>query len=93
MDEKYQPRRFWSTLDDQDHSGMDYAATGARAFVAGTLSSALAAGVVGAIWGSEVPVAGNIVGFTGYHIIDALAGEQVEQGVRQGLQGTTGGSR
>lgn len=84
-------------LDDQEHGVTDYAATGARAFVAGTLSSALAAGVVGAIWGSEVPVAGNIVGFivgfTGYYIIDALTGEQVEQGVRQGLQGTTGGSR
>jgi hypothetical protein len=76
-------------LDDQQHSGTDYAALGTRAFVSGALSSALAAGVVGAIWGSEVPVLGNVVGFIvgfgGYYIIDALTGDQVEQGVRQGL--------
>jgi hypothetical protein len=76
-------------LDGQEHSGTDYAARGTRAFVSGTLSSALAAGVVGAIWGSEVPLAGNVVGFIigfgGYYVIDALTGEQVEQGVRRAL--------
>jgi hypothetical protein len=55
------------------------------------------AGVVGAIWGSEVPVAGNIVGFiigfAGYYVIDSLTGEQVEQGVRQGLEGPTRSNR
>lgn len=78
-------------LDDQEHSSTDYMATGTRAFVSGALSSAVAAGVVGAIWGSEVPLAGNVVGFIigfgGYYVMDALAGEQVEQGVRQGLEG------
>jgi hypothetical protein len=50
-------------LDDEEHSRTDYVATGTRAFVAGGLSSAIAAGVVGAIWGSEVPLLGNAVGF------------------------------
>ncbi|MGZ3461875.1 MAG: hypothetical protein ACXU86_25565, partial [Archangium sp.] len=43
-------------LDDEEHSRTDYAATGTRAFISGGLSSAVAAGVVGAIWGSEVPI-------------------------------------
>ncbi|KFA87297.1 hypothetical protein [Archangium violaceum] len=80
-------------LDDEEHSGTDYAATGTRAFVAGGLSSAIAAGLVGAIWGSEVPLLGNavgfIIGFGGYYLVDALTGEQVEQGVRRSLDGPT----
>lgn len=76
-------------LDDEEHSGTDYVATGTRAFVAGGLSSAIAAGVVGALWGSEVPLLGNavgfIIGFGGYYLVDALTGEQVEQGVRRNL--------
>ena len=78
-------------LDDEEHSRTDYVATGTRAFVAGGLSSAIAAGVVGAIWGSEVPLLGNavgfIIGFGGYYLVDALTGEQVEQGVRRNLDG------
>ncbi|HZH12792.1 MAG TPA: hypothetical protein VE057_00370 [Archangium sp.] len=78
-------------LDDEEHNRTDYVATGTRAFVAGGLSSAVAAGVVGAIWGSEVPLLGNavgfIIGFGGYFIVDALTGEQVEQGVRRNLDG------
>jgi hypothetical protein len=56
----------------------------------GTLSGALAAGVVGAIWGTEVPLLGNIVGFVigfaGYYAVDALMGDEVEQGVRISLE-------
>jgi hypothetical protein len=78
-------------LDDEEHSRTDYVATGTRAFVAGGLSSAIAAGVVGAIWGSELPLLGNavgfIIGFGGYYLVDALTGEQVEQGVRRNLDG------
>jgi hypothetical protein len=77
-------------LDEQEHSRTDYVATGTRAFVAGGLSSAMAAGVVGALWGSEVPLLGNavgfIIGFGGYFLVDALTGEQVEQGVRRNLE-------
>lgn len=84
-------------LDDEEHSGTDYVATGTRAFVSGSLSSAIAAGVVGAIWGTEVPLLGNavgfIIGFGGYYLVDALTGEQVEQGIRAGLDGPTGRSR
>ncbi|MEA2574696.1 MAG: hypothetical protein QOH93_1994, partial [Chloroflexia bacterium] len=76
-------------LDDQEHTGTDYAARNTRAFVSGGLSAALSAGVVGAIWGSEVPIAGNIVGFVvgfgGYLLVDWLVGEDVEQGVRSAL--------
>jgi hypothetical protein len=78
-------------LDDEEHGRTDYVATGTRAFVAGGLSSAIAAGVVGAIWGSEVPLVGNavgfIIGFGGYFLVDALSGEQVEQGVRRNMDG------
>ena len=78
-------------LDDEEHSRTDYVATGTRAFVAGSLGSAIAAGVVGAIWGSEVPLLGNavgfIIGFGGYFLVDVLTGEQVEQGVRRNLDG------
>jgi hypothetical protein len=78
-------------LDDEEHSRTDYVATGTRAFVAGGFSSAVAAGIVGAIWGSEVPLLGNavgfIIGFGGYFLVDTLTGEQVEQGVRRNLDG------
>jgi uncharacterized membrane protein YuzA (DUF378 family) len=82
-------------LDDEEHSRTDYVATGTRAFISGGLSSAVAAGVVGAIWGSEVPILGNavgfIVGFAGYYVVDALTGEHVEQGVRQAMDRPAGG--
>jgi hypothetical protein len=84
-------------LDDQEHSGTDYAAAGTRAFVAGSLSSALATGAVGALWGSEIPIAGNlvgfIIGFTGYYEIDSATGETVEHGVRQALEKPGDGNR
>lgn len=84
-------------LDDEEHSRTDYVATGTRAFISGGLSSAVAAGVVGAIWGSEVPILGNavgfIIGFAGYYVVDALTGEQVEQGVRRAMDHQTGGAR
>lgn len=77
-------------LDGQEHSGADYASAGTRAFVSGTLSAALAAGVVGGIWGTSVPIAGNVVGFLvgfgGYLLVDALVGDEVEQGVRSSMQ-------
>jgi len=73
-------------LDDQVHTREDYVARGTRAFVSGSLSSAVTAGVVGAIWGSEVPILGNavgfIVGFAGYLLVDALVGDDVEDAVR-----------
>ncbi|HZH17855.1 MAG TPA: hypothetical protein VE057_26120, partial [Archangium sp.] len=84
-------------LDDEEHGSTDYVATGTRAFVSGSLSSAIAAGVVGAIWGTEVPLLGNavgfIIGFGGYYLVDTLSGEQVEHGVRARLDGPTGRSR
>ncbi|HZH15921.1 MAG TPA: hypothetical protein VE057_16340 [Archangium sp.] len=84
-------------LDDEEHSRTDYVATGTRAFISGGLSSAVAAGVVGALWGSEVPLLGNavgfIVGFAGYYVMDALTGEQVEQGARRAMDGPSGGGR
>ena len=77
-------------LDDESHSRTDYAAVGTRAFISGSLSAAVAAGVVGAIWGTEVPVLGNavgfIIGFAGYYVVDALTGDRVEQGVRHSLE-------
>ncbi|EPX55198.1 hypothetical protein D187_009405 [Cystobacter fuscus DSM 2262] len=76
-------------LDDQEHSTTDYVATGTRAAVAGTIGGALSAGAIGALAGSEVPLLGNavgfIIGFAGYYIVDALAGDEVEQGVRQAM--------
>lgn len=78
-------------LDGQKHTGTDYAAVGTRAFISGSLSAALAAGVTGAIFGSEVPLLGNavgfIVGFAGYYAVDALFGDKVEHGVRGALEG------
>ena len=76
-------------LDEQEHSATDYVATGTRAAVAGTLSGALSAGVIGALAGSEVPLLGNavgfIIGFAGYYIVDALMGDEVEQEVRRSM--------
>jgi hypothetical protein len=70
----------------QDYSTEDYEAAGARSAVAGTLSGALAAGVVGAIWGSEVPLLGNAVGFAvgfgGYMFFNWALGPSVEDIVR-----------
>ncbi|KFA87858.1 hypothetical protein [Archangium violaceum] len=84
-------------LDDEEHSRTDYVATGTRAFVSGGLGSAVAAGTVGAIGGSEVPLLGNavgfIIGFGGYFLVDALTGEQVERGVRNHLEGPSSGGR
>jgi hypothetical protein len=50
-------------LDDRDDSGEDYTGRMGSAAVGGALSAMLAAGAVGAIFGSEVPVLGNILGF------------------------------
>ena len=73
-------------LDDQEHSGTDYTATGTRALVSGSLSAALATAVTAAVAGSVAPgvgtVIGFIVGFGAYYAVDSLAGDQVEQGVR-----------
>jgi hypothetical protein len=77
-------------LSDQQYTAEDYEAKGTRAAVSGALSGALAAGVVGAIWGSEVPILGNIVGFAvgflGYMAVDYLFGDTVEGAVRGGEQ-------
>lgn len=77
-------------LDDQKHSGAEYAGKGTRAAVAGGLSGAVAAGVTGAIFGSEVPVLGNVVGFAvgflAYMAIDAIAGDTIEQGVENAVK-------
>ncbi|MBN8467339.1 hypothetical protein JYJ95_12515 [Corallococcus exiguus] len=76
-------------FDEQEHSTTDYVATGTRAAVAGTISGALSAGAIGALAGSEVPLLGNavgfIIGFAGYYIVDALVGDEVEQGIRQSM--------
>jgi hypothetical protein len=73
-------------LSDQQYSAMDYAAKDTRVAVEGVLSGALAAGVVGAIWGSEVPLLGNAVGFAvgflAYVAADYLFGDQIEKEVR-----------
>ena len=84
-------------FDGEEHSSTDYVATGGRAFISGGLSAAVAAGAVGAIWGSEVPVLGNavgfIIGFAGYYVVDALTGDRVEQGIRRSLAEPTTGKR
>jgi hypothetical protein len=73
-------------LSDQQYDAIDYEAKGTRALVSGTLGGALSAGVVGAIWGSEVPLLGNavgfVVGFGGYMLADWLFGDAVEDAVR-----------
>ncbi|MBN8231220.1 hypothetical protein JYK02_27245 [Corallococcus macrosporus] len=76
-------------LDAQEHSTTDYAAIGTRAAVSGGLSGALSMAAIGALAGSEVPLLGNavgfIIGFAGYYIVDALVGDEVEQGVRRSM--------
>jgi hypothetical protein len=73
-------------LSDQHYEPVDYAARGGRAATSGFISGALSAGLVGAIWGSEVPILGNIVGFVvgflGYALVDWLVGDSVEGAIR-----------
>jgi hypothetical protein len=76
-------------LSDKEYTTVDYEAKGTRSFVSGTaggLSGALAAGAVGAIGLSEVPLLGTAVGFVGgflgYLAFDALFGDDVEDAVR-----------
>jgi hypothetical protein len=73
-------------FSDQSYEQIDYAAKGGRAATSGFISGALSAGLVGAIWGSEVPIAGNIVGFivgfAGYALVDSVVGDTVEKLVR-----------
>jgi hypothetical protein len=72
-------------FDDREHYIGDYVAPAARSTVAGG-GGALAAGGVGALMGSEVPVLGNIVGFVvgvgGYYLTDWLVGDEIESGIR-----------
>lgn len=76
-------------FSDEDYTYIDYAARSTRSGVAAAGGGALSAGVVGAIWGSEVPLAGNalgfVIGFGGYYLIDWVAGDTVEEGVREAL--------
>jgi hypothetical protein len=72
-------------FDDREHYAGDYLAPAARSTIAAG-GGALAAGGVGALMGSEVPILGNIVGFVvgvgGYYLTDWLVGESVETGIR-----------
>jgi hypothetical protein len=60
------------------------------AATSGAISGAVSAGIVGAMWGSEVPISGNIVGFgigVGvYMLSDYLIGDSVEQSVMGAAQ-------
>lgn len=80
-------------LSDVDYSGEDYFAKGTRATAGGAGSGLLAAGFTGAVWGSEVPIAGNIAGFIvgvgAYLIIDSSVGDYVEDFAR-GVWGGVG---
>ncbi len=66
------------------------AARGTRAAVAGGLSGALAAGAVAAAAGSVAPGVGTAIGFVvgvgAYMLIDWLAGDAVEAGVRAAVR-------
>jgi len=77
---------FQETFLDADYSAIDYYATGARTAVAGG-GGALAAGITGAVLGSEVPLLGNavgfIVGFGGYLLVDYVWGDDIEHAVRE----------
>jgi hypothetical protein len=77
-------------LDDQDHSATDYAARGTRSAVAGGLSGALAAGTTAAVAGSVAPGVGTAIGFVvgvgAYLLIDWLAGDAIEAGVRSAVR-------
>ncbi|MEF8721909.1 MAG: DUF4157 domain-containing protein [Candidatus Accumulibacter delftensis] len=79
---------FQETFLDADYSDIDYYATGARTAVAGG-GGALAAGITGAVLGSEVPLLGNavgfIVGFGGYLLVDSIWGDDIEHAVREGM--------
>ncbi len=73
-------------LSDEDYSGEDYFAVGTRTSVVGGGSGLLAAGFTGAVFGSEVPILGNVVGFVvgvgAYLIIDGAVGDWVERTAR-----------
>jgi hypothetical protein len=75
-------------FSDADYTSIDYAAAGGRSLV-GASGGALAAGVTGAVLGSEVPILGNAVGFIagvgGYFATDWLFGEDVEDAIRRRL--------
>ncbi len=77
-------------MDDQTYTGTDYVARGTRAAVAGLGSGALAAGATAALAGSVAPGVGTAVGFVvgvgAYLLIDWLAGDAVESGVRSTLR-------
>ncbi|UOQ64815.1 DUF4157 domain-containing protein [Hymenobacter volaticus] len=77
---------------DADYSRIDYAAKTSRAFISGSVSAGagwLAAAGTGAVLGSEVPIAGTIVGFGAgalvYWLTDNTIGEDVEGLVREGM--------
>ena len=72
--------------DEHTYTGTDYAARGTRAAVAGGVSGALAAGAAAAVAGSVAPGVGTAIGFVvgvgAYLLVDWLAGDAVESGVR-----------
>lgn len=72
-----------------DYYSGDYKAKGARSAVSGGIASgggALAAGITGAVLGTEVPILGNIIGFgVGigiYYLVDSTIGEEIEESIR-----------
>jgi hypothetical protein len=73
-------------LDDQAHTGTDYAARGGRAAVGGAVSGLLAAAATGALVGSVAPGIGTAIGFVvgvgAYVLTDWLVGDAVEAGIR-----------
>jgi len=75
-------------FDDQRYTTIDYTARMSRSGVAGG-GGALATGIFFAVAGSEVPIAGNIAGFLigilGYYITDAIAGDELEESIREGM--------
>ncbi|QRN93091.1 DUF4157 domain-containing protein [Archangium violaceum] len=83
-------------LDEENYTDIDYAARAGRSTVAAG-GSALATGLLFAAMGSEVPIAGNIVGFLVgigvYYVTDSLIGDDTEEAIRLGLGegGCTGG--
>jgi hypothetical protein len=75
-------------FDDQEYTRIDYAARMSRSTVSAG-GGALATGLFFAAAGSEVPIAGNIAGFLigvgGYYLTDAIWGDDVEEGIREGM--------
>lgn len=73
-------------LDDQQHTGTDYAARGMRAGAGGAISGLAAAAATGALAGSVAPGVGSaiglVVGVGTYLLFDWLAGDAVEGAVR-----------